>query len=425
MIGMLSGSLLGLLFFAVPVGFALGIATLLVVLQQGTFPTEVIMQRAIAGVGSFPMLALPLFVLVGYLMEHGSTARLMKLANAMLGRLPGGMAAAEVSASAMFGAVSGSGIAAIAAIGSVFGPELVRQRYPKGFIVSLIAAAGGLGVLIPPSVPLIIYGLIGNVSIGGLFFGTIVPGLLATGLIIAVAVLLSWRYGFGERHKAGRGELWRSFVGAIPPLALPVVVLGGIFTGLFTATESAALGVLLAFILSTLVYRELTWARLYDALVKTALMSAAILIILAMSASFAWLVTVSQFPQLVGEWLQGISGSALAIFAIIQVIILVLGIVLEALPIIVITTPIFLPVAMSMGIDPIVYGIVLTMNCVIAGMSPPVAVSIYVSARLVNAKPAEANKWLMIFILPLVLAAIACMVFPDVVLALPRALGTI
>jgi C4-dicarboxylate transporter, DctM subunit len=424
-ISLLTGSLLGLLFLAVPVGFSLGIATLVVVMTQGSFPTEIIMQRAIAGVGSFPMLALPLFVLMGYLMEHGSTIRLMKFANAMLGRLPGGMAVAEVSASAMFGAVSGSGIAAIAAIGSVFGPELVRQRYPKGFVVSLLAAAGGLGVLIPPSVPLIIYGLIGNVSIGGLFFGTIVPGLLTTFLIIAVAMLLSWKYDFGERHAAKRGELWRSFVGAVPPLSLPVIVLGGIFSGLFTATESAALGVLLAIILATAVYRELTWERFYDALVKTALMSGAILIILAMSGAFAWLVTVSQFPDLVGQWLQGISGSALVIFAIIQVIILILGIVLEALPIIVITTPIFLPVVIAMGIDPIVYGIVLTLNCVIAGMSPPVAVSIYVAARLIGAKPAEANKWLAIFILPLVLCAIACMVFPEVVLALPRALGTL
>lgn len=425
MIGTLTGSLLGLLFFAVPVGFALGIATLLVVLQQGVFPSEVIMQRAIAGVGSFPMLALPLFVLVGYLMEHGSTGRLMRFANAVMGRLPGGMAAAEVSASAMFGAVSGSGIAAIAAIGSVFGPELVRQRYPKGFIVSLMAAAGGLGVLIPPSVPLIIYGLIGNVSIGGLFFGTLVPGLLTTLLIIAVAMLLSWRYGFGERQRAPRGELWRSFLSALPPLMLPVVVLGGIFSGLFTATESAALGVLLALLLATLVYRELTWARFYDALVKTALMSGAILIVLAMSASFAWLVTVSQFPDLVAGWLKGISDSPIVIFAVIQLIILVLGIVLEALPIIVITTPVFLPVVMAMGIDPVVYGIVLTLNCVIAGMSPPVAVSIYVSARLVGAKPAEANKWLLLFILPLVACAIVCMAVPDVVLFLPRALGTL
>lgn len=425
MIGTLTGSLLGLLFFAVPVGFALGIATLLVILQQGVFPAEVIIQRAISGVGSFPMLAMPLFVLVGYLMEHGSTHRLMRLANAMMGRLPGGMAAAEVSASAMFGAVSGSGIAAIAAIGSVFGPELVRQRYPKGFVVSLIAAAGGLGVLIPPSVPLIIYGLIGNVSIGGLFFGTIIPGLLVTFLIAAVAMGLSWKYGFGERRRAPAGELWRSFVSAIPPLMLPVVVLGGIFSGLFTATESAALGVLLAMILASVVYRELTWARFYDALVKTALMSGAILIILAMSASFAWLVTVSQFPELVASWLKGISSSAIVVFIIIQVIILILGIVLEALPIIVITTPVFLPVVMAMGIDPIVYGIVLTLNCVIAGMSPPVAVSIYVSARLVNAKPAEANKWLIIFMLPLVLVGIACMMFPEIVLYLPRVLGTI
>jgi C4-dicarboxylate transporter DctM subunit len=424
-IGLLSGSLMGLLFLAVPVGFSLGIATLLVVMQQGTFPTEVIMQRAIAGVGSFPMLALPLFVLVGYLMEHGSTRRLMRFANALLGRLPGGMAAAEVSASAMFGAVSGSGLAAIAAIGSVFGPELVRQRYPKGYIVSLLAAAGGLGVLIPPSVPLIIYGLIGNVSIGALFFGTIVPGLLTTVLIIAVAMLLAWRYDFGERHGATAGEVWASFVGAIPPLLLPVVVMGGIFSGLFTATESAALGVLLSLILASAVYRELNWDRLYESLVKTALMSGAILIILATSASFAWLVTVSQFPDLVAEWLKSISDSPLVIFALIQVIILVLGIVLEALPIIVITTPVFLPITTAMGIDPVVYGIVLTMNCVIAGMSPPVAVSIYVAARLVNADPAEANKWLLVFILPLVIAGIVCMLVPGVVLWLPRLLGTI
>lgn len=425
MILLLTISLLGLLLLSVPVGFSLGISTLLVLMQQGSFPTEVIMQRGIAGVGSFPILALPLFVLAGYLMEYGSTSRLMNFANALLGRLPGGLAAAQVSASAMFGAVSGSGIATIAAVGGVFGPEMVRRKYPKGFIVSLMAASGGLGVLIPPSVPLIIYGLIGNVSIGGLFFGTIVPGLVTTFLIIAVAMGLAWRYKFGERHHAARGEVLKTFLNAVPPLMLPVIILGGILSGLFTATESAAIGVLFAFILGCFVYRELTWSRLYEALTKTTLMSGAILIILAMSASFAWLVTISQFPQVVGEWLQSISGSAIVIFAIIQLVILVLGVVLEALPIIVITTPIFLPVALGLGIDPIVYGIVLTINCVIAGMSPPVATSIYMSARLINAKASDANLWLLVFIAPLVVCAIICMVFPETVLFLPRLLGAI
>lgn len=425
MISLLTGSLVALLLIAVPVGFALGIATLVVILQQGSFPTEVIIQRGIAGVGSFPMLALPLFVLAGYLMEYGSTQRLMRFANSLLGRLPGGLAAAQISASAMFGAVSGSGVATIAAVGGVFGPEMVRQQYPKGFIVSLMAASGSLGVLIPPSVPLIIFGLIGNVPIGGLFFGTIVPGLIVTVLIIAVAMLLSWKYGFGVRHRADWREIRQSFVGAIPPLMLPVIILGGILSGVFTATESAAVGVLFAFVLSSLVYRQMNWARLYEALTKTALMSSVILIILAMSASFAWLITISQFPQVVGDWLTGVSGSAFAIFALIQLIILVLGVFLEALPIIVITTPIFLPVVVAMGIDPIVYGIVLTINCVIASMSPPVAVSIYAAARLIKAKPSDANKWLLVFIAPSVVCALACMVFPDIVLYLPRMLGAI
>lgn len=425
MIFLLSISLVLLLLLAIPVGFALGISTLLTLLQQGSFPTEVIMQRGIAGVGSFPILALPLFVLAGYLMEHGSTSRLMVFANALLGRLPGGLAAAQVSASAMFGAVSGSGIATIAAVGGVFGPEMVRRNYPKGYIVSLMAASGGLGVLIPPSIPLIIYGLIGNVSIGGLFFGTIVPGLVTTALIIATAMILARRHGFGERLAADRKEVFRAFLAAIPPLMLPVIILGGILSGIFTATESAGIGVLFALILGTLVYRELTWAKLYDALSKTTLTSSVILIILAMSASFAWLVTISQFPALVGEWLKGVSQSPIVIFSIIQVIILVLGIALEALPIIVITTPIFLPVAVGLGIDPIVYGIVLTINCVLAGMSPPVATSIYVAARLVNGKPGDANAWLLIFMAPLVLCGILCMIFPEVVLALPRWLGAI
>jgi len=419
-IATLSIGLLVLLFLSVPVGFSLGIASVLTLLQGNQFPTEVIIHRAIAGVGSFPILALPLFILCGYLMEFGSTVRLMRFANSLLGRFPGGLAAAQVLASTMFGAVSGSGIATIAAVGGVFGPEMVRKQYPKGFIVSLLAASGGLGILIPPSVPLIIYGLIGNVSIGALFFGTIVPGLLVTGLIILTAVGIAWHRGIGERESSNRTEIARSFVQAIPPLTLPVIILGGIMSGIFTATESAAIGVVFALLLGAFFYREITWNRLVNALVKTSITSAVVLVILAFSASFAWVVTISQFPALVADWLKGLTESPWMIFAIIQLIFLVLGIVLEALPIIIITTPIFLPIAMSVGVDPIVYGILLTMNVIIAGMSPPVATSIFVAARIIKAKPGEANVWLVALIAPLVIAGILCMTFPDIVLALPR-----
>lgn len=425
MIGILVGSMLGLLLLSVPVAFALGIGSVLALAQSGSFPTEVVIHRAIAGVGSFPMLALPLFILCGYLMEHGSTMRLMRFANALLGRIPGGLAAAQVSASAMFGAVSGSGIATIAAVGGVFGPEMVRKQYPKGFIVSLLAASGGLGVLIPPSVPLIIFGLIGNVSIGALFFGTIVPGLLVTTLIILTASGVAWMRGIGEREHASRAEIASSFVQALPPLMLPVIILGGIMSGVFTAIESAAIGVVFALILGRFVYKELDAVRLRDALVKSAITSAVVLVILAFSASFAWVVTISQFPVLISSWLTDLSDSPWVIFAVIQLIFLVLGIVLEALPIIIITTPIFLPTAMAVGIDPVVYGIVLTMNIIIAGMSPPVATSIFVAARIVKARPGEANVWLLLFIAPLIVAGALCMAFPEIVLALPRWLNVL
>lgn len=193
-------------------------------------------------------------------------------------------------------------------------------------------------------------------------------------------------------------------------------------SGIFTATESATIGVVFALILGAFFYREITWSRLANALVETSITSAVVLVVLAFSASFAWVVTVSQFPALVADWLRGLTESPWMIFAIIQLVFLALGIVLEALPIIIITTPIFLPIAMSVGNDPVVYGIVLTMNVIIAGMSPPVATSIFVAAWIwiIKARSGEANIWLLAFITPLVIAGVLCMMFPSIVLALPR-----
>jgi len=418
--GILVGALLFLLLLSTPVAFSIALAAATYLLQDGRFPVEILVQRSIAGVNSFGLLALPLFILVGYLMELGSTPRLMRLANALLGPLPGGLAVANVGASALFGAVSGSGVATIAAIGGIMGPEMVRRGYPGGYSAALMAASGGLGILIPPSVPMIIFGLVGGVSIGTLFLGSIIPGLITAGLLAATAMFVAGRRGYGTRTTFRVGELGPALLYALPPLFLPVLILGGILGGFFTPTEAAAVGAVYAALLEGLVYRALTWARLRKVLADTVITSSVILVIIATSAAFAWIVTINQVPATVGAWLGAISDSPLIIFLMIQFFFLILGVFMETTAIIIITTPIFLPIAISIGIDPVVYGVVLIINLIIGAMTPPLAVGIYTATRIINVKPIEVNRYLLMFIVPLMASGLLHMLFPEITLFLPR-----
>jgi len=411
------------LLFAVPVGFAIAMAILSYLVFDGRFAADILIQRSIAGVNSFPMLALPLFILVGYLMELGSTPRLMRFANSFLRTLPGGLAVANVGASAFFGAVSGSGVATIAAVGGVMGPEMIRNGYSKGYATAVMAASGGLGVLIPPSVPLIIFGLIGGVSIGGLFLASILPGLLVAVLLAGMSMVIAKREGFGGGGSLEVREIAFSFVAAIPPLLLPVVILGGILGGFFTATEAAAVGAVYALLLGGLLYREVTLAKLRTILVKTVLTSSVILIIIATSSALAWVITINQVPASVAAWMQGITSSPILSILLIQLFVLILGVFMETVAIIIITTPIFLPVAISLGFDPLVYGVVLIMNLIFGSMTPPLAVGIYTAARVINAKPIEANHYLWKFIFPLIAAGLIVLFMPAIATTLPRAMG--
>ena len=423
MIWILLVLLLLLLSLGVPVAFSLGMSVVLYLLLEARFPLNVVMDTSMAGASSFPMLALPLYILVGYLMELGSTPRLMRLANAVLGRLPGGLAVATVGASTMFGAVSGSGIATIAAVGSVTGPEMVRRGYDRAYSAALLAAAGSLGVLIPPSIPLVVYGLTGNVSIGVLFIATIIPGLITAAMIAASAMGLAWWKNYGERTPFSGSELLRAAVDALPPLTLPVLIVGGILSGIFTATEAAAIGVAYAAFLATVVYREMTFARLFSILQKTAITTAIIMLIIALSASFAWLVTINHVPQMVADSILSITDTPILVYLMILFILLVLGTAMETTSIIIITTPIFLPILIAMGYNPVVYGILLVMNMIIGGMSPPVAVAIYAASRIVDVRPSQTNKWMLLFIVPMLVSMLVHLAFPELTLWLPRVMG--
>ncbi|MEF2553137.1 TRAP transporter large permease [Aurantimonas sp. A2-1-M11] len=420
---LLGSTLVLFLIISVPVAFAIAMAVLSYLVYDGRFGADILIQRSIAGVNSFPMLALPLFILVGYLMELGSTPRLMRFANSFLRALPGGLAVANVGASAFFGAVSGSGVATIAAVGSVMGPEMVRTGYSKGYATAVMAASGGLGILIPPSVPLIIFGLIGGVSIGALFLASIVPGILAAVLLAVTSILLAKRMGYGAVDKIVWKEVGASFLVAAPPLLLPIIILGGILGGLFTATEAAAVGAAYALFLSTILYREATLPKLADVLVKTVLTSSVILVIIATSSALAWVITINQVPTAVASWMQSVTDSPILSILMIQAFFLVLGIFMETMAIIIITTPIFLPVAMSLGLDPLVYGVVLIVNLIVGSMTPPLAVGIYTAARMINAKPMEANRYLIWFILPLLISGLIILAVPSIATTLPRSFG--
>lgn len=419
-IAVLGSSFVVLLVLSVPVAFTIAISVLAYLVYDGRFAADILIQRSIAGVNSFPMLALPLFILVGYLMEMGSTPRLMRFANSFLRVLPGGLAVANVGASAFFGAVSGSGVATIAAVGGVMGPEMVRNGYSKGYATAVMAASGGLGVLIPPSVPLIIFGLIGGVSIGALFLASIVPGILAALILAVASVMIARKEGYGGGGRLEAKEIFASFVSAIPPLLLPVVILGGILSGLFTATEAAAVGAVYALLLSVFIYRQATLARLGDALVKTVLTSSVILVIIAMSSALAWVITINRIPADVAAWMQSVTDSPLLSILIIQAFFLILGVFMETMAIIIITTPIFLPVATSLGFDPLVYGIVLIVNLIVGSMTPPLAVGIYTAAKMIDAKPFDANRYLIRFIVPLLITGGLLLAFPQIVTALPH-----
>lgn len=411
------------LLLAIPVGFSIAMAILTYLVYDGRFAADILIQRSIAGVNSFPMLALPLFILVGYLMELGSTPRLMRFANSFLRILPGGLAVANVGASAFFGAVSGSGVATIAAVGGVMGPEMVRNGYSKGYATAVMAASGGLGILIPPSVPLIIFGLIGGVSIGGLFLASLIPGIMVAILLAITAMIMARKEGYGGGGTLDWSEVGSSFIAAIPPLMLPVVILGGILGGLFTATEAAAVGSVYALSLGTLLYREVTIAKLQQVIIKTVLTSSVILIIIATSSALAWVITVNQIPAMVATWMQGITSSPVLSILMIQAFFLILGVFMETMAIIIITTPIFLPVAISLGFDPLVYGVVLIVNLIVGSMTPPLAVGIYTAARVIDAKPVEANRYLIAFILPLLIGGLIILFVPSIATWLPKTLG--
>lgn len=415
--------LLILFAFAVPIGVGLVAVGLGYLSYSGRVDELIVAQRVATGIDNFALTAIPFFLLAAELMNRtGITDRIFGLANCLLGRVPGGLGYVNVGASMLFASMSGSAVADAVGLGRIEIRAMTEAGYDRDFSAAVTAASTTIAPILPPSISLIIFGVTSGASIGGLFLGGVVPGLLM-GLSLMVVVYLHVRrrnYPPGPRYT--RRETLTAAAGAFWPLMTPVIIVGGIWTGVFTPTEAGACAVLYALILG-LAYRTLAFRDLISTLYESALASANILFIIAVSAVIAWLLTMEQVPLHLAAVILDLSPNPYVFLLFLNIILLLLGCFMAAAPVIIMVTPIILPATTAMGFDPIHIGVVMVLNLMIGLITPPVGLCLFAVAEVASISPLRLIRALLPFFVPLLFSLLVITLFPAVVLFLPRLFG--
>ena len=405
----------------VPIAFGLLVAAITYLLIFDAAPMMVAAQQYIAGMHSFTLLAIPLFVLAAQLMNRvGLTGRIVNLCMALVGNKPGGLAVVAVLACMMFGALSGSGVADVVAIGSMLLPAMRKEGYAPGFSAALVGTSSSLGTVIPPSIVMIVYGTTANTSIGKLFMGGIIPGLLLALGLIVVAVYLSKRHGWAGGRTFSAAEKRKAWLESLPALMVPVMIIGGIRLGVFTPTEAAVSAIIYSLILGFVVYRCLSLRDLWLSLRETAETSGAILLIIAAAGLFAWGLSYEEVPQAVATLIADITDSRTTVLLMLMAMVLVLGTFMESIAIIIIITPIVLPLLMQYNIDLVHFGVLLTVNLAIGANTPPLGIDLMAASRIAGVNTTETLKPLSLMLLSMVAVMMLIAFVPDIVLFLPN-----
>lgn len=376
-----------LFFINVPIAIALGVSASFVFMIEDSVPLVAIIQRMFNSVDSFPLLAIPFFILAGKLMETGGISkRLIHLAEVMVGRLRGGLAIVSVVSCAFFAAISGSAVATTAAVGALLIPVMVKKGYDRNFATAIQATGGTIGIMIPPSVPLILFGVAAGVSISDLFIAGIIPGLfvVVTLIIFVYIVSLMKGYGGGESHTFM--EFMIAFKDAFLALLMPVIILGGIYGGIFTPTEAAVVAVVYGLIVGLFIYREISWKQLIETLHSAVTISAVIMFIIAGASAFGYYLTRQRIPAQLTEAMLGFTDNWIVALLLINLLLLIVGVFLETAAAIIILTPILVPIAEALGIDLVHFGIIMIVNLAIGFITPPVGLNLFVAAKIGNTK---------------------------------------
>jgi tripartite ATP-independent transporter DctM subunit len=411
----------------VPIAFCLGISTLFTMLMTMDFTPAVttISQRMAGGVNSFALLAIPLFILSGQLMAQGGIARrIIDFSKALIGSVPGGLAFVNVISCALFGAISGSAVAATSAIGGFMIPEMNKEGYDRDFNAAVTATASTSGLLIPPSNILIVYAVAsGGVSIAALFVAGYAPGILLAVSIMVVCAVYARRHGFPAGARVPFSVLWRCSVAAVPSLFLIVLVIGGILGGIFTATEAGAIAVLYAWLLSSVFYREISMADLGQILLKSAETTAIVMFLVATSMAMSWLLAYQNIPATVAEALVNLSDNPIVILLLINLVLLMVGIFMDMTPAVLIFTPIFLPVAVELGMSPLHFGIMMVLNLCIGLCTPPVGSILFVGCAIAKTSIGKIVRPMIPMYAAMFLALMVVTYWPDFSEFLPRYFG--
>jgi len=412
-----------LLICGTPIAIAIGVPSFLVI-TVGGLGTPVIAPNFFAGIAKFPLLAIPLFILAGFVLERcGISERIIKFANLLVGQRAGGLVIVAVAVCVFFGGVSGSGPADAAAIGAILIPAMYAQGYSKSYSASLIAAAGSTAIIVPPSIALIIYGAITNTSIPALFAAGAVPGLIA-GLAIALpAYFIARKKGYGANAQKRSENIWQAFLDAFWGLLAPVIILGGLYGGIFTPTEAAVVAVFYSLLLGLVIYRTLTFKMIYQILADASEASAIVLLIVAFAGLFSWAgSTVGILDDLAG-YLMNVSDNQWVLLLLINILIFVGGMLMDAISIYYIFLPIFLPIMAHFDWDPVWFGVVMTFNLAIGQFTPPVAVNLYVTTQLADIPLERTFKAVLPLVAAMLVALVIIIVFPALSLVVPAFFG--
>tara|TARA_Y100001934_G_C12370487_1_gene785994 strand:- start:824 stop:2104 length:1281 start_codon:yes stop_codon:yes gene_type:complete len=411
---------------SVPVGISLGLSAFAGMLYVSPDILIMMPQKFLYGLDSFPLLAIPLFVLAGQLMSRGGLAkRIIAMALIFVGQIRGGLALVVISSAMLMSGISGSPSANTAAIGSVAIPAMKKLKYPPEFATAVLAAAGGVSTLVPPAIDLIIIGVIANISIGGLFAAGILPAVVNGIAIMLIAYYYSSKMKLPLADKTSSVEKIQILRDGILPILMIVIILGGIYGGVFTPTEAASVAVVYGFVVSFFIYKELTKDDLPTVLLNTASLTGVILLVLATASMFSFILTFERIPHTIAQTIVTYADNWIIFIILVHVVFLLLGMIMDALPAIIVLMPIFLPVAVSLGLDPIHFGILIAANVGIGMITPPVGICLFVACGISEVQIGKVVNPLLPFLIFLFITLLIITAFPQVTLFLPRIFGFI
>ena len=419
-------TLIILLILRVPIGFCLMLSAFAYILVTGDISFNIMTQRLEAGAENFALLAVPFFIMAGKLMNAGGiTDRIFNFARAIVGHIPGGLGHANVLASIFFSGMSGAAVADAGGLGSIEIEAMRKDGYEAGFSGAITAASSTIGPIIPPSIPMIVYGVFAETSVAALFAAGVIPGLLMGLALMIMVYIYSIRFNYPKHARAKVKQLYDTFVAAIPPLITPLILVGGILGGVFTPTEAGAVAALYALFLGVVVYRTLNLKRIGEVFLDSSFTTASVMLIVIAASLFGWVITLERIPVIAGSFILSLTQNTIIILLITNLFLFFVGCFLEPVAAMIILIPVFLPICQQLGINTVHFGIIMVLNLMIGLLTPPVGLVLYIIADIADTPFEQVVRATLPFLIPLIAVLFLLTYWPYIVLILPRILNLV